>query len=124
MNNIHHFKFLSLFGDGKPHGWFETIFLGVKYLKVHQYHFEKLFKKCLSYNLVYRLYERSNWKDDKYCITKRGDNSLRDEQIRRHGDYDYYKNFDRTIESAEKITPMADKIREMQERSRQRLGRR
>lgn len=114
------FKFLSLFGDGVSHGWFETIFLGVNYLKVHQYYFEKVFKICLSYNLVYRLYERSNWKDDKYCITKKGDLHLRSEQIRRHGDHDYYSQFDRTVASAEKLTPMNYKHKTMTEMQRQR----
>ena len=107
------FDFLSLFGDGLEHGWFEQVFLGVKYLKTNQTHFEKLFKTCLSYNLVYRSYKRSNWKDDKFCIKKKGDHQLRYEQIRRHGDYSYYSQFDRTVESANKLTPMNAKIEEM-----------
>ena len=109
------FDFLSLFGDGLEHGWFEQVFLGVKYLKTNQGHFEKLFKTCLSYNLVYRLYKKSNWKDDKFCITKKGDLNLRYEQMRRHGDYDYYTQFDRTVESADKLTPMAEKIHDLHE---------
>ncbi len=123
MKPLEVFKFISLFGDGKPHGWFETIFLGVKYLKVHQYHFEKLFKTCLSYSLVYRLYERSDWKDDRYAITKKGDLHLRAEQIRRHGDTDYYTQFDRTVESAERLTPMAEQYPSLIEMQRQRRRR-
>lgn len=108
------FKFLKTFGDGKPHQWFEVIHLGVIYLKITQTRFESLFKKFLSYSLVYRLYKTSNWKDDYYAITKKGDDFLRSEQLKRtdYREYKYYKDFDRTPESAEKISPIMDKIKQ------------
>ncbi len=37
-------------------------------------------------------------KMDSFIITYKGDQCLRDEQITRHGDYLYYKNFDRTVD--------------------------
>lgn len=113
-NNI--FSFLCLFGDGKPQTWWSIVYLGTISLKVHQYKFEKLFKRMLEYGLIYRVsndriktfskdkleaksefWVGPSWKDYDYRITEKGDACLRDTQIRRGGDYSYYKYFDRSI---------------------------
>lgn len=103
------FKLLQLFGDGKEHNWYQTIFLGVQYLKVHQYVFEKMLKYLLENSLIVRIenddvrksrLENSyviTEKEFSYQITPKGDECLRFEQIKRDGDYDYYKNFDRSV---------------------------
>ena len=94
MRRLERFKLLQLFGDGQPHNWFNTIFLGVQYFKVHQDEFERLFKRMLENNLLRRLYKKAHWKDDEYIIAERGEDCLRDEQIARGGDYEYYKKYD------------------------------
>jgi hypothetical protein len=117
MKRIERFKFLQIFGDGKPHNWFEIVFLGVNFLKVHQFTFEKIFKQALDCNLIRRvetpevkswlarmadhkkgIFVGPSWQDYEYIITETGDQCLREEQIQRAGDHDYYSSFDRTIE--------------------------
>ncbi len=97
MRRLERFKVLQLFGDGKPHNWFETIFLGVQYLKVHQNEFERLFRRTVENNLVRRVYKASSYKDDYYILAERGEQCFREEQIERGGDYSYYKNYDRSV---------------------------
>ena len=97
MRRLERFKFLQLFGDGQPHDWFNTIFLGVKYLNVHQNKFEKLFKSALENGLVRRVYKAAQCKDDQYIIAERGEECLREEQIARGGNYEYYKKYDRSV---------------------------
>lgn len=117
MTRIQRYKFLQIFGDGKPHSWYEVINLGVRLLKVHQYTFENdIFTKALSDGLIYRTdtpetlatkakqeqhtsgyFLGNNWTDYDYTITPKGDECLRNEQIARDGDYSYYRNYDRTV---------------------------
>lgn len=97
MRRLERFRLLQLFGDGKPHDWFNTVFLGVTHLKVHQDEFESLFKRTLENGLVRRMYNKANWKDDDYILAPRGEGCLREEQIDRGGDYEYYKKYDRSI---------------------------
>lgn len=117
MTNEQRFKLLQVFGDAKPHGWFEVIYLGVHYLRTHQSKFEKYFRLMLEYGLIYRIqtpktlarYQEKDtvktgiwigpdWKDFDYLITPKGDECLRAEQIRRGGDVSYYKYFDRSVD--------------------------
>lgn len=83
----------------------------------YQQVFERMFKEALEYGLVMRV-ENEKTKalrlqpeyqispmDWSYKITKKGDECLRAEQIERAGDYNFYKNFDRTVDSAAKINP-------------------
>jgi len=97
LSRINRFKILQIFGDGKPHNWFEVINFGVRLLQIHQYKFEALFNRCLEYQLIRREWKACVDKDDDFSITPRGDECLREEQIARDGDYLYYKHFDRTI---------------------------
>ena len=97
MYRLERFKILQLFGDGQPHDWFNTVFLGVKYLDVNQTEFERLFKRALENSLVRRVYKAAHWKDDNYIIAERGEECLRDEQIARGGDVEYYKKYDRSV---------------------------
>ena len=119
MKRLQRYKFLQIFGDGKPHNWFEIVFLGVQFLKIHQRDFERLFKTALAYDLIrpvstpaieLRLAEMKNytpgihlgpsWMDYEFVISPRGDACLREEQIARDGDVSYYSSFDRTISGA------------------------
>jgi hypothetical protein len=100
VTRIQRYKLLQIFGDGKPHNWFEVIFFGVQFLKVRQSFFEKLFTRALEYGLLVRLGQASNTKDDNYQITAKGDECLRGEQMSRAGDPSYYKYFDRSIDGA------------------------
>jgi len=111
MTNIERFKFLSIFGDSKSHTWFEVIYMGVIHLRVKQKYFEeKIFKKMLFNDLI-KQYETDQikeikkrdsyiltWKDYEYIITPKGDECLRNEQIKRHGDVSYYKYYDRSVD--------------------------
>jgi len=116
MNRIQRFKFLSLFGDGLEHHWFEVIFLGCQYLKIRQKQFEKeIFERALAYGFIRRIETPeivtrrdivqgrmgiqyiASWEDYNYKITPIGDAILRDEQISRDGDVPFYQNYDRTL---------------------------
>lgn len=97
LKRLDRYKILQIFGDGNPHNWFEVINLGVRHLKLHQYKFEKLFKRCMEYNLIKREWRAYANKDDYYTITPKGDECLRGEAIARAGDVSYYKYFDRSI---------------------------
>lgn len=117
MTRIQRYKFLQIFGDAKPHNWFEVIFLGCQHLKIRQVDFEpKIFKKALADGLIRQvdtdktilrksqalehkegIFIISQWQDFDYQITELGDECLRNEQIARDGDYTYYKKFDRTL---------------------------
>jgi hypothetical protein len=85
--------------------------------KTFQQVFEYMLHEALEYGLVRRVenekirlirlqpeYQISPM-DWDYQITNRGDECLRNEQIERAGDVFYYKNFDRTLDSAKKINP-------------------
>jgi len=101
------YKILQVLGDGKPHNWFEVIFLGVQFLKIHQRDFENLLQQCVVDNaLIYRTGKALTIKDDSLALTKKGDSCLRDEQIARDGDYNYYKTFDRSIEDVDRFAPL------------------
>ena len=116
MTRIQRFKFLQIFGDGNPHNWFEVIFLGVKFLKIHQTQFEAIFKKALADGLIRRVADAKaqqvaldmaehedgifvglDWRQYHYVVTPSGDECLRNEQIARHGDISYYMYYDRTL---------------------------
>lgn len=117
MTRIQRYKFLQIFGDAKPHNWFEVIFLGCQHLKIRQVDFEpKIFKKALADGIIYQtdnaetlarkqvgeqiktgIWVGPAWQEYDYIISPKGDECLRNEQIARDGDYSYYKNFDRTL---------------------------
>jgi hypothetical protein len=86
-------------------------------VKTYQAAFERMLKEALENDLVMRVenakikalrlepeYQISKF-DWSYQISPKGDECLRNEQIERAGDYNYYKNFGRTTESAKKINP-------------------
>ena len=117
MKPIQRYKFLQIFGDALPHSWFEVIFLGCQHLKMKQTLFEpRIFKQALADGLIRRqdnketlliksqleqhttgVFLGADWKQYDYIITDKGDECLRNEQIKRDGDYSYYKNYDRTV---------------------------
>lgn len=127
MTRIQRFKFLQIFGDGNRHNWFEIVFLGVQFLKVHQIIFERdIFKKALEGGIIRRvetekvkttnakmaehtkgIFLGPSWMDYDYVITPLGDECLRGEQIKREGDPSYYKYYDRSINGANGLNKYA-----------------
>lgn len=126
MTRIERFKFLQIFGDGNQHNWFQVVFLGVQFLKVHQTKFEKIFKKALSDGIIRRvdttetllvkaqmeehkvgLFVGLDWERYDYVITMPGDECLRNEQIKRDGDVSYYKYYDRSVHGANGVDKYA-----------------
>lgn len=116
MTRIQRFKFLQVFGDGNPHNWYEVIFLGVQFLKIHQAKFEVVFKTALADGIIRRVETKEtkaehakmadhesgifvgpDWTRYEYVITPSGDECLRNEQIKREGDVSYYKYYDRSL---------------------------
>jgi len=110
MTREERYKFLQLFGDKKPHDWFNIVFLGVNFLKTDQKHFEDIFRKAVEIGLIDRVDNPHTLKVKKekdyvltkqhynYQLTERGDECLRIEKVAREGNDYYYQNFDRSIE--------------------------
>jgi len=94
------------FGDNKEHSKVEIVYMGVVLSKKPQKLFwEKLMKVFLEYGWL-TLVKRSvsgNDIDDVFKLTKKGDSLLRDESIQRGGDVSYYKGFDRSLGSFNKL---------------------
>jgi hypothetical protein len=111
------FSLLQLFADGKAHTWWETINLGVRFLKVHQYTFEAMLQQAMNDELIRRedsptslalrnqkpadgcivayLVEKQDW---NYILTAKGDKAFREEKIIRDGDTWFYNNYDRSLD--------------------------
>jgi hypothetical protein len=132
MIRANQFKLLSLFADGKPHGWIETINLGTwsflrvksdrKY-KTHQQKFEQFLNEALEYGLIKRV-ETEKTRilrlqksyvveagDFAYQITAKGDESFRNEAIAQGGDSSFYKTFDRTSQGFNRFSPLPKGIK-------------
>lgn len=85
--------------------------------RFYQWEFERMFNSALIDGLIQKVdNERTKAlrlqdayliekEDYDYKISEKGDSCLRDEQIERAGDYSFYKNFDRSLDSAAKINP-------------------
>lgn len=142
MTREERFKFLSIFGDGQPHDWFNVVFLGVQYLDVHQKTFEQFFRQALEDQLIQkvetekvriekRFAENKNeglayiigWEEYSYKIDAKGDTCLRREQISREGDYSYYKDFDRSLTGShglDHFAPLPDYLKKEKGNERKR----
>jgi hypothetical protein len=135
MKRIHRYNLLSLFGDMKPKNYFIALQLatlhfsnplnrsslwGNERLARNAYmseEIEKMFKHLLEDGLIKRVeteaIKQARTKDTYLIslreydlqITERGEDCLRMEQIARAGEYNYYKNFKGTLDSAKKINP-------------------
>jgi len=98
-------RLLTLFGDSKPHSFFETCILGSILMKTNQRKLEVLFRERLLANgLVRRLWQSWSPRLDYYELTIKGDDCFRDMQIQllrrvKHSDEQirYYKNFNREV---------------------------
>ncbi len=127
MNRTNQFKLLSLFADGKPHSWFETINLGTwSFLRVkrdrkyrtHQHKFEAFLNEALEYGLIRRVETAQTQAlrlqksyviepgDFAYQITEKGDECFRNEAIAQGGDSLFYKTFDRTSQGFDRFAPL------------------
>ncbi len=98
LKRLDRYFFLQTFGDGKPHTWNEVVWFCIvrRGQKPNQV-FSFIQNTIINHRLVRRVGNYSEYKLDSYIITDKGDVCLRDEQIARHGDYTFYKNFDRTV---------------------------
>ena len=107
MTRLERYNFLCLFGDNRPHNWYNIIFLSVHAMKKHQKIIEGYIKKFLEDGLIKRV-DNPEVINDRlkkqyvispdmflYQITSKGDECLRNEQAIRTGDNFYYKGFDR-----------------------------
>lgn len=108
MTRLERYNFLCVFGDNRPHDWYNIIFLSVHAMKKHQKAIESYLKKFLEDGLIKRVDSEEVINDRRknsyvitpdmflYQLTDRGDKLLRYEQIARGGEPFYYKGFDRT----------------------------
>lgn len=106
------FKFLSIFGDGKSHNWFEIIYLGTIYLNVRQSYTEKLLHRAVVNNgWLKRNNIGPSLKEDTISLTEKGDLYFRAMSIRRKPEeYRLYKYFNRNEESEGLTSFGMDKI--------------
>lgn len=135
MRRIQRYHLLSVLGDLQPHPYNQVIIIGSLHLanpanraeiwpgeKLNnsQYYsnvFEEMLEKLMEDGLVKRvetarikqlrlLYSyQIDPRDWDLQLTEKGRDCLAMEQIAREGDYNYYKNFSGTLESAKKINP-------------------
>ena len=90
------FLLLSALGDAKEHSYSELfimldILLRKRHIKVTKQYFENHFKRLAEYQLVRRNWKESSPERDTYMLTRRGDEYFRSEQIRRTGNYSFFK---------------------------------
>jgi hypothetical protein len=135
MRRIQRYHILSVLGDLKAHPYDQVIMIGSLHfanpinrselwpgekLSSNQYYsnvFESMLKKLMEDGLIKRVendrirqlrlsnsYQISP-RDWDLQLTDKGQDCLRNEQMERAGDYDYYKNFQGTLDSAKKINP-------------------
>lgn len=94
------YKFLSVWGDSKPHSYFEVVYLVTMYLDVKQAYTEKLLHRAvIDNNWLMRSGVGPTLKQDNIELTPKGDLYLRSMAIRRGGEERYYKYFNRGQES-------------------------
>ena len=135
MKRIHRYNLLSLFGDLKSKPYVLALQLatlhfanplnrsslwGSERLAKNVYMtdvIEKMFKQLLEDGLIKRVeteaIKQSKTKDTYLIslreydlqLTERGRECLGAEQIARDGDYNFYKKYDGTLDSAKKINP-------------------
>lgn len=135
MRRIQRYNLLSLFGDMKPKQYIIALQLatlhfanplnrsslwGSEKIARNAYmseEIEKMFKQLLEDGLIKRVETEAikhirtkdtyliSLREYDLQITERGRECLGVEQIARDGSYDYYKNFQGTLDSAAKINP-------------------
>jgi len=93
---------LAIFGDKKPHSYGEFVFFN---FNLHRYKLkesDELLRKMHERGWVKRLMNNPDTCMDDFQLTDQGDLALREEQIRRGGDYRWYHYFDRSPSGAKK----------------------
>lgn len=97
LKRLERYYFLQIFGDGKEHTWNEVAWFCIVRLNLKPVQVIPFVQNMIiNHRLIRRISRTSEFKQDSYMITERGDECLRLEQIARDGDYTYYKFFDRT----------------------------
>lgn len=135
MRRIQRYHVLSVLGDLQPHPYDEVVVIGSLHLAnpanraeiwpgqkmgrntYYSNVFESMIRKLIEDGLVRRVenahirkirlevsYQVSH-RDWDLQLTDKGRDCLAGEQIERSGDYNYYKNFQGTIDSAKQINP-------------------
>ena len=93
MNEEKRFVLASLFGDAQPHTYIEIFNLYQFIFKERkEENFERNFKQLLLNNWFRRLWKAPSFKHDVFELARRGDLYLREAQIRRGGNYAYFKS--------------------------------
>ena len=135
MKRIHRYNLLSLFGDMKQKSYVLALQLatlhfanplnrsslwGSERLSKNAYmseEIERMFKRLLEDGLIQRIeteaIKQSRTKDTYLIslreydlqLTEKGRECLGMEQIERSGDYNFYKKYDGTLDSAKRINP-------------------
>ena len=83
------YTLLTIFGDGKIHSYSEAI-ISYRVLFKEDKTFKVTFKKFLEYYLLYRGYKSPKLELDSFQLSRKGDEALRNEAVRRGGDFGYY----------------------------------
>ncbi len=113
-------RLLALFGDSKPHSFFETLKLGCILLRMPERRLEKLFKRTLLENgWVSRLWQSYDPRLDFYTLTPKGDRCFRAAQIAiisrgKHSDAHlrHYQLFNREVGGKYGVEGMGEAITE------------
>lgn len=126
-SNVH--KLLILFGDGKPHSFFEIVLLGRVLLKTTDRKLEKLFKRHLLENgWVRRCWKSYEPRLDFYEFTPKGDLLFREVQIwriTREGHTDdtirHFRHFNRELNGKYGVEGLGEHLSEAEAGLREKL---
>jgi len=99
MDKLTHKFMIGIFGDNKEHSYDEIFCLGWTICGKDKKKFESIFKKCREYNLISKLGRTKTPLEEKFKLSSKGDNYIRDTAVRYGGDFSYYKYMDRSPES-------------------------
>ena len=106
---------LAIFGHAKPviFGEFAWHLFMMSHQKVNVKDSLVILVKFCRNGWVKRMFQNSQFDGDMFLLTERGDTAFRMEQIRRGGDFRWFKYFDRSIESAQKWGSSGDRVHEL-----------
>lgn len=113
------YELLSVFADGKPHSYFESVYLSTVHLNVRQAYVEKLLQRAVVGNgWLCRVGVGPSLAQDQLILTHKGDLYYRHMALRRNPEeYRLYKHFNRELTSTgfssyglDKIAPVGDGV--------------
>lgn len=99
-------KLFMIMADAKPHPWWEVCLFINRLTGFDRKQIDRLLKKFFEYSLIKRTYDKPYIQDDQLVLTEKGDACYRDYMMKRDpANYSYWKNFDRSPQSMEKLYP-------------------